>query len=172
MKSTLITFALLFFSTLTIAQTMEKSFEQRLAEIEDKMAIKNVVDRFSNLADTKEIDDQVLLFTEDGVVESISNGMPSSKLVGRPQLKEVFSGFLSGFHTVYHHNGQQTIDLQGDKASATSYCHVILVGEQEGKTMKTTLYTIYQDEFVKQNGQWLIKHRTSNFVWRKVEEVK
>ena len=38
--------------------------------------------------------------------------------------------------------------------------------------MKTTLYTIYKDEFVKENGQWLIKHRTSNFVWREVEEVK
>jgi hypothetical protein len=172
MKSILITFALLIFSTLTIAQTMEKSLEQRLTEIEDKMAIKNVVDRFSNLADTKEIDEQVLLFTEDGVVESISNGKPSSKLVGRQQLKEVFSGFLAGFSTVYHHNGQQTIDLQGEKASATSYCQVILVGEQEGKTMKTTLYTIYKDEFVKQNGQWLIRHRTSNFVQREVAEVK
>lgn len=172
MKLNITTLAFLLFSTLTFAQTMEKSPEQRLAEIEDKMAIKNVVDRFSNLADTKEIDKQVLLFTEDGVVESISNGMPSPKLVGRQQLKEVFSGFLSGFQTVYHHNGQQTIDLQGDKASATSYCNVILVGEQEGKTMKTTLYTIYKDEFVKEYGQWLIKHRTSNFVWREVEEVK
>lgn len=171
MKKLITLFALLFAVNNLNAQTMEKSLEQRLAEIEDKMAIKNVVDRFSNLADTKEIDKQVLLFTEDGVVESISNGNQSSKLVGRQQLKEVFSQFLSGFHTVYHHNGQQTIDLQGDKASATSYCHVILVGEQEGKTMKTTLYTIYQDEFVKENGQWLIKHRTSNFVWREVEEV-
>lgn len=172
MKSNITTLAFILFSTLTFAQTMEKSLEQRLAEIEDKMAIKNVVDRFSNLADTKEINEQVLLFTEDGVVESISNGIPSSKLVGRQQLKEVFSQFLSGFHTVYHQNGHQTIDLQGEKASATSYCHVILVGEQEGKTMKTTLYTIYIDEFVKENGQWLIKHRTSNFVWREVEEVK
>lgn len=172
MKKLITLFALLITVNNLNAQTMEKSLEQRLTEIEDKMAIKNVVDRFSNLADAKEIDQQVLLFTEDGVVESISNGNQSSKLIGRQQLKQVFSGFLSGFHTVYHHNGQQTIDLQGENASATSYCHVILVGDQEGKTMKTTLYTIYKDEFVKENGQWLIKHRTSNFVWREVEEVK
>ena len=98
--------------------------------------------------------------------------MPSSKLVGRQQLKEVFSGFLAGFTTVYHQNGQQTIEeLTENTAKATSYCHVILVGEQNGKTIKTTLYTIYKDEFVKQNGQWLIKHRTSNFIWREVQEV-
>jgi hypothetical protein len=170
-KSLLLLSILTGFSLVATAQTRPQKLAQRIEVIEDKLAIKNVLDRFSALADTKEIDEQVLLFTEDGVVESISKGMPSSKLVGRQQLKEVFSRFLAGFSTVYHQNGQQTIDLQGDKASATSYCTVILVGEQEGKTMKTTLYTIYQDEFVKFNGQWLIKHRTSNFVWREVKEV-
>ena len=157
-----------------MAQTVDTmTLEQRLATIEDKMAIKEVVDRFSNLADTKEIDRQVLLFTEDGIVESSSNGEPSSVLQGREQLQQVFSGFLANFHTVYHQNGQQTIDeLTENTAKATSYCRVILIGEQEGKQMKTTLYTIYQDEFVKEDGQWLIKHRRSNFMWREVEEIE
>ena len=146
--------------------------EQRLAAIEDKMAIKYVVDEFSNLADTKEIDKQVLLFTDDCVVESVSKGQPSTPLNRRDQLKQAFSAFLSNFHTVYHQNGQQTINLQGDKAEATSYCRVILVGKQNDKEMKTTLYTIYKDSFVKENGKWLIRHRTSNFVHREVEEVK
>ena len=149
-----------------------KTIEQRLIAIEDKMAIKYVVDEFSNLADTKEIDKQVQLFTADGEVVSISNGQPSTPLKGREQLKEAFSGFLSNFHTVYHQNGQQTIDLQGDKAEAVSYCRVILVGKQNDKETKTTLYTIYKDNFVKEDGKWLIKHRTSNFVHREVEEVK
>lgn len=161
-------------SPLTFAQNMEnKDIAQRLADLEDKMAIKYVVDEFSNLADTKEIDKQVLLFTEDGVVESISKDQPEgSPLKGRKQLKQAFSGFLSNFHTVYHQNGQQTITLQGDKAEATSYCRVILIGKQEGKEMKTTLYTVYKDSFVKENGKWLIKHRLSNFVHREVDEVR
>lgn len=147
------------------------NIEQRVAAIEDKMAIKFVVDEFSNLADTKEIDKQVLLFTEDGVVESVSNGQPGNVLRGREQLKQAFTAFLNNFHTVYHQNGQQTITLNGDKATATNYCRVILVGKQNGKDMKTTLYTIYKDDFVKENGKWLIKHRTSNFVHREVVEV-
>lgn len=151
----------------------QNTMESKIQTIEDKMAIKQVVDVFSNLADTKEIDKQVLLFTEDGVVESYANGERSSLLEGRAQLEQTFSGFLSNFHTVYHQNGQQTIDeLTDNTAKATSYCHVILVGEQDGKQIKTTMYTIYKDEFVKQNGQWLIKHRISNFKWREVEEVK
>lgn len=165
MKSIITSLAFLLLSTITIAQKMNnKSIEQRLAAIEDKMAIKYVVDEFSNLADTKELDKQVLLFTEDGVVESSSNGQPPTLLKGREQLKQAFSGFLSNFHTVYHQNGQQTIELQGDKAEAVSYCRVILIGKQNDKATKTTLYIIYKDAFVKENGKWLIKHRTSNFV--------
>jgi hypothetical protein len=111
MKKTLYIVTLLFASNFINAQTMEtKSAEQRLLEIEDKMAIRNVVDVFSNLADTKEIEKQVLLFTEDGSVESYSNGKLSSSLKGREELKKAFSTFLSNFHTVYHQNGQQTID--------------------------------------------------------------
>src|SRR4051794_15621963 len=128
MKSITTSLIVLLLSTITIAQKMNnKSIEQRLAAIEDKMAIKYVVDEFSNLADTKEIDKQVLLFTADGEVASISNGQPSTPLKGREQLKQAFSGFLSNFHTVYHQNGQQTINLQGNKAEAVSYCRVILV---------------------------------------------
>jgi hypothetical protein len=173
MKSVTTALAFILFSTLTFAQNKNnKTIEQRIAAIEDKMAIKYVVDEFSNLADTKEIDKQVLLFTADGIVTSISNGQPGAPLKGREQLKPAFSRFLSNFHTVYHQNGQQTINLRGNKAEATSYCRVILVGKQNEKEMKTTLYTIYKDHFVKEKGKWLIKERTSNFVHREVEEVK
>lgn len=147
--------------------------ESQIQTIENKMAIKQVVDLFSNLADTKEIDKQVLLFTEDGIVQSYSNGTLSANLKGRQELKETFSGFLSNFHTVYHQNGQQTIDeLTENTAKATSYCRVILVGEQNGKKTKTTMYTIYKDEFVKLNGIWLIKKRISNFIRVESEEIK
>lgn len=173
MKTTTLILISLLFSLAGNAQNKKQNtMESKIQTIEDKMAIKQVVDVFSNLADTKEIDKQVLLFTEDGVVESITNGQ-SNILKGRQQLKETFSSFLSNFHTVYHQNGQQTIDeLTENTAKTTSYCQVILIGKQDRKEMKTQMFTTYKDEFVKQNGQWLIKHRTSNFIHRVVEEVK
>lgn len=120
-----------------------RTMEQRVAAIEDKMAIKYVVDEFSNLADTKEIDKQVLLFTEDGEVESITRtgSKPLMNAPKTPQTQRRIAG-------------------------------LILVGKQNDKEMKTTLYTIYKDSFAKEGGKWLIRHRTSNFVHREVEEVK
>lgn len=173
MKKIISVLFLTAFSIAGFAQKKQNNMESRIQTIEDKIAIKNVVDLFSNLADTKEIDEQVLLFTEDGVVQSLSNGQISSDLKGRAELKLRFAGFLDNFHTVYHQNGQQTIDeLTANTAKATSYCRVILVGNQNGKETKTTMYTIYKDEFVKQDGVWLIKKRTSNFIRTEREELK
>jgi len=112
------------------------------------------------------------LFTENAVVESRVEGQPGGVLTGRKQIGDAFGGFLGNFETVYHLNGQQTLHLQGDQARATSYCLVILVGLQEGKKVKTTMAVIYNDEFVKKQGHWLISKRLSNFVWREQTPVQ
>lgn len=167
MKNIILT--LLTFSFMTFEANAQTDLNS-LTEIKHKMAIKQVVDTFSILADTKEIDKQVLLFTEDGVVESKVNGQ-STVLKGRQQLFQAFSGFLSNFHIVYHQNGQQTVELNGDRANSTSYCRVILIGKQNGKDVKTTFYVIYRDQFVNKEGKWLIAHRISNFVHTENEPI-
>ena len=68
MKRTLFIAALMTafnFTTMNGQNINEKTLEQRIEAIEDRMAIKNVVDTFSTLADTKEVELQGLLFTED-----------------------------------------------------------------------------------------------------------
>lgn len=143
----------------------------RINEIEDRMAIKNLVDTFSVLADQKETDRQRLLFTENAVVESVVNGQPGLTLTGRKQIGDAFGAYLKLFEVVYHINGQQTITLNGDKASGLSYCAVTLIGTDNGKKMKTSMGVYYQDEYVRQNGHWLIAKRRSNFAWQERQEV-
>jgi len=172
MKKLLITVLILsIIQYAAMSQTnLNDKIQQQLSEIQDRMAIKNIVDTFSILADTKEIDKQVLLFTENGEVESKTNGQ-TMVLKGRDQLKMAFTGFLANFHTVFHQNGQHTINLMGNKAEGVSYCRVLLVGKQGGKEMKTTFYVIYKDSFVKQNGKWFISHRFSDFVFTETAPV-
>ena len=156
------------------AQTMQntKELSDRIQVIEDKMSIQNLVDTFSVLADQKETQKQTLLFTEDASVESRVNGQPEMTLTGRKQIGDAFGSYLSLFETVYHINGQHTIELKENTASATSYCMVVLIGMEDGKKMKTTMGVYYNDEFVKENNTWLITKRTSNFIWQEKEEVE
>ncbi len=164
----LITLSLIFFTSK--AQT-GNGLTARLQEIEDRVALKSLVDTFSVLADQKETDQQRLLFTENAVVESVVNGQPGSTLTGRKQIGDAFGAYLKLFEVVYHINGQQTVTLNGDKASGISYCAVTLIGMENGKKMKTSMGVYYQDEYVRQNSHWLIAKRRSNFAWREKEEV-
>ena len=49
---------------------MSINLEQRIQSLEDRAALKQLVDTFSNLADDKDIVSQMLLFTEDAIVET------------------------------------------------------------------------------------------------------
>lgn len=172
MKPLVLALALLFFPLSAEAQPMpDTDISRRVQQIEDRLALKNLVDTFSNLADSKAIDKQVLLFTPDATVNSFSGGKPTSSLKGREQIGEIFTRFLGTFETVYHINGQQTVEIDGDRASGVAYCLVVLINHQDGKLIRTTSGVTYHDDYVRQGGQWLIASRRSDFVWSNREVV-
>jgi hypothetical protein len=137
-----------------------------LLELRDRAELKEVVDTFSILADKKDVHRQVMLFTPDATLEIFVNGAPSGSLKGRDALENAFRGFLAGFQTVYHFNGQQQFTTRGDKATGVSYCMVTLIAVQDGKRFRTTMGVHYEDEFVRVEGKWLISVRRSNFDWQ------
>lgn len=172
MKRILIAITILAFSLTTQAQKVKTNQTNKaMTEIQDRLALKELVDIFSTLADQKKTQEQTLLFTENAEVVSVLNGQAQPALVGRKKLGEAFAGFLSLFETVYHLNGQQTVKISGSSATGTSYCLVTLIGTENGKKMKTTFGIYYNDEYVKQNGTWLIAKRTSNFAWQDKQEL-
>lgn len=144
---------------------------QDAQHILDRLALKELVDTFSNLADTKEVDAQLLLFTADATVESIRDGNQGSILKGHREIGDAFKNFLGLFETVYHQNGQQTVNIDGDKASGISYCTVVLIGSNNGQKMMTTMGVRYNDNYVRKDGKWLIAKRTSHFMWQDVKTV-
>jgi hypothetical protein len=166
----LLTFS--FFLFTSKAQKMNSTNNNTaIRAIEDRMALKNLVDTFSTLADQKETGKQTLLFTEDAVSETFVNGQVVSSLKGRKQIGETFAAFLNKFETVYHINGQQTVTLNGDKATGISYCFVTLIGTENGRKMKTSIGAYYTDEFVRQDGHWLIAHRKATFAWQEKQPL-
>jgi hypothetical protein len=174
MKRFLLVIAILAVHITTQAQKMkpDDNLQKRIGAIEDRLALKNLVDVFSTLADQKETQKQTLLFTEDATSETYINSQVVSSLKGRKQIGDAFAAFLNNFETVYHINGQQTVTLNGDKATGTSYCLVTLIGQENGVKMKTTIGAYYQDEFVRSVATWLIAKRKATFAWQDKQEVK
>lgn len=140
--------------------------------LEEKMALKELVDVFSVLADRKDTKTQAQLFTEDAVLKSYQGDKLISQQEGRSDIESACAGFLALFDTVYHLNGQQVVDVQGDRATGTPYCQVVLIGENEdGIRMATHQGVWYEDEYIKVGGKWLIANRTSHFTWADVKEA-
>lgn len=167
-----ITLVLLFIGVIASSQAQSKNDSaKRVADIEDRMALKELVDKFSILSDQKDVQSQALLFTEDAVVSTYFGDKLTLSLNGRKQIGEVFGNFLNTQEIVYHINGQQTVKINGDKATGISYCQVTLVAIENGKRTMTMQGVYYDDEYVRMDGKWLIAKRTSHFVWRDCKVV-
>lgn len=136
-------------------------------EVADRMALKELVDTFSNLADVKDVDAQMALFTNNAEVHSKS-GDRVSVMKGKEQIGKAFADYLALFDVVYHLNGQQTVEIKGNEATGISYCFVTLIGG--GKKNQSGVR--YRDTYVKVDGKWLIKKRESNFMFTTVEDFK
>lgn len=150
---------------------MNTSLEQRIQQLEDQAALKRLVDTFANLADDKDIATQMQLFTEDATVNTYFGDTLFASMSGREEISKVFSGFIANFSSLYHMNGQFTVDINGDHASSTHYCLVVLVSEDQGKEYKNFNGVIYKDNYVRRDGQWLITQREARFTWRDVSEL-
>lgn len=164
MRKILISLLIVCFSCSMQAQNISNTTTMNIQEIADRIALKDLVDTFSNLADTKEIDEQVQLFTEDAEVISYQGEKQTSH---RKELAERFKAFLDQFTSVYHINGQQTVNIDGDKATGIAYAQVVLVSEKDGKKTMRTQGVRYNDEYERKNGKWLISRRISHFEWSK-----
>jgi hypothetical protein len=163
MKRTILIIAISMVATLTVSAQIMKNDSTNIA---DKVALRELVDTFSILADIKDTKGQVLLFTPNGSTTTLRGNVEVSHLEGRDKMEAAFANFLKNFDTVYHFNGQHVTKINGDTATGTLYCLVTLIGTENGKQMKTTIGVIYQDDYVRQGGRWFISKRISNFTWQ------
>ena len=107
------------------------------------------------------------LFTDDAEVISKVDGK-TFQTKGKKDIEKSFADYLALFDTVYHLNGQQTVEIEGDKAKGISYCFVTLIGN--GKKNQSGVR--YHDTYVKKNGKWLIQKRESDFMFTTVDDYK
>jgi hypothetical protein len=135
-----------------------------IKELEDRILLKELVDKVSILGDRKDFLSQVQLFSEHAVSDTFAGGVSILRLEGRKTMAEAFGNFLESVETVNHFNGQQVVNIDGDKASGICYCNITLISNEEGKKMKGTILATYEDDYVRQNSSWLIAKRIGTFI--------
>ena len=137
-------------------------------EAADRLAIRELIDRYAHCADRRDAKGQMALFTENTrflVFMDATAAEPTQELHGRESLAPVFDN-LNTYAVTMHFNGQSTVELDGDRAAGESYClaHHLSAGEDGQRTMMIASIR-YLDEFVKQEGQWLFAERRLMVNW-------
>ncbi len=118
-----------------------------ITEMQDRIEIRELTDIFANLADTKEVEKQVELFAEDGLLE-FQMGFDGEihEIRGRATLLEAFRSTVCPAKKVYHLNGQQTLTRYSEtEAEGIAYCQATLVNEVDGLDIAATNYVRYTD---------------------------
>jgi hypothetical protein len=95
----------------------------------------------------------------------------ATKLSGRDEIGTAFENFLKNFDRVYHFNGQHTVSIRGDHATGTLHRLTYLFGIENGKRVKTSIGIRYTDEYVGENGKWLLRRRIAFFDWRERDDT-
>ena len=134
------------------------TLEQRVQQIEDKEAINRIIQDYAVRLTSRDYDGYVALFAPEGTWR---NG--ATLKTGRAEIKAMLVAMFPNTPPDYVNKDSYMIvsnirvDLQGDSAKATSRQLSVIRGKDGMPT--PVLSGLYEDEFVRQNGEWKILHR-------------
>jgi hypothetical protein len=132
-----------------------------ITQLQDRIAIRELIDAYSFCADTRNIQGHMALFTGDTNFEVYMDekiSTPTQVVTGRKNLFPVFDD-LNQYIPTMHLNAQSTINVNGDHATATTYCRAYHLKLPDGVQKVMIAGIRYYDTLVKQDGAWLFAER-------------
>ena len=124
--------------------------------VADRLELQEITHLFSFYADTRQLDKYIDLFSDDGVLDESSVGMPV--VTGRRGLQEFFS--TDAVHSIRYlvHYGSNHIvtDYAGDTAAGLAYVYFKAVTHDGGEMQ---IYGYYEDRYVKTAQGWRFRLR-------------
>lgn len=161
--------ALVLAPATALAGEASADLEQRLQKVEDELAIQRIIVEYAVRLDARDLDAYLDLFASDGVWQ-----VGDTVRRGREEIREMLAGIYGnpeiepygyeGFRVI----ANPQIDVRGDRATARSRHLTLVRGERGNPT--PILSGLYEDEFIRENGEWKIKHRIDYPIMPTAEE--
>jgi hypothetical protein len=126
--------------------------------------LRDLVDNYAYLSDEWKISEVMDLFTLDVTYKVFMGGALVADVSGREKMESDFNLHASQVKTYFTLNGQHTTKIDGETATGVSFSQIKMIREADGKDVLTDYSVKYDDQYVFQNGKWLIKDRIGYFV--------
>ena len=169
MKAWLLAAALAATPVMAMAASKTDSIEARLQRIEDELAIRRIPTEYARALDERDFDAYVGLFAKNG---QWINGKTVKK--GPEEIRQLLVGIFGtpqpGFVNMKSMEVVSNIDVKIDGDHATGTClHVLLRRTADGTPMPA-LTGRYEDEYIRENGEWKILRRVDKPIMPTPEE--
>lgn len=146
------------------------SIEQRVQHLEDTLAVESLMDQYAARLDARDLDGYAGLFAKDGIWQT-----GNSRHRGPAEIKAMLVGIFGtpppGFVNTedYHLVSNVEVELI-DRDHARGHSRYLYVLRGENGSPHPVLAGRYEDEFVREGGEWKILHRTDFPVMPNAEE--
>lgn len=122
-----------------------------VGSVEDRLKIRERIDSYSDAVFRADVEDYLACWCDAGV-RSGSGG----ECRGKPALREHWTAIWQSLERMGFFTQVAAIEVDGDRATARSYCLEIL-RLKNGDFRR--LVGMYNDELVRENGDWLFARR-------------
>lgn len=145
------------------------SADQRIRALEDQQAIQRIIIEYAARLDARDYNGYADLFAKDGVWQ---NGATVRR--GREEIRQLLVGLFgdtpAGWvnRESYHLVSNPQVTVNGDRATAVSR-HLLLMRGADGSPVPE-LTGVYEDELIREDGQWKILRRVDNPIMPTPEE--
>ncbi len=144
-----------------------RALAQRVQQLEDQDQIRQVLIDYGKYLDTRDYAGYAALFARDGVWTGgfgSATGPAAIQAMLEQNLGKPEPGFIN--KSSFHLMTTMDVKVSGDTATASSR-YLFFTAGKDNKPVPT-LAGRYVDEFVREDGSWKIKHRTTHGVipWR------
>lgn len=131
-----------------------------LAAIADRVAISDLIARYTFHLDKGEWDAVAALFTPDARIDFTVFGAP---VMTPPELRDFLASSLPAFRRTQHLMGLPTIDLAGDTATARTPClNPMVIDGADGQVQAWLIGLWYDDTLRRTESGWRFAARTQD----------
>jgi ketosteroid isomerase-like protein len=136
----------------------EEALEARLRRLEDLEEIRALLVEYARCLDAADYVGYSELFTEDGVLAAQLGEARGRRAIRELLDKRLGDGGERALRKAFHHIGQPTIAVDGDRA--TSRVLWFFVTHDDGDYPLILQHGHYEDELAREDGRWRFRRRT------------
>lgn len=123
----------------------------------DTEQIRRLTHEYSWAIDNFRLEELLGLFVEDAVFDLRGFGAPDES-VGREAVRATFAALIDSLSGCVHLTMNHLIDVDGDTATGTIYCHAFVVNADGSRADNLALY---EDTYIRTRDGWKFSSRSA-----------